>query len=481
MEKSNQTPAGWELPNSRSITIIGGITYAILLVLALMFYLERTVFLDISFHLFYILKDGTLAIQNYRFGAAITQIFPLAGSWMGLQLDTIMKLYSAGFALVYAGIFFGISLCGQSARYAIIMLLLSTLIVTETFFWIQSELPQGLALMVLFFCLVDKFAPLSGSLRFPLIYGPVLMVLLVTIAFMHPIIFIPFAFVVLFRLLSSGAWMINKMVYITISIIYAGVLLVKMSFFSTEYDSAATERIRNIIYLFPDYIFLPANKVFLSNIFPNYWLLLLGLATVLAFYGYRRMWLKLMLVLFFFAGHLFLINVSYFYTTFGFYLENLLLPLSLFVAFPLAFDLAPSVQRKHVVSSVLAVVMVFSIMRIVYTSGFYTERLEYLTQWTDRARDADITKLMIHTSKVPMDTLLMNWATPYEFWLLSTIRHGETLSVFFTETPEELAGPFGRSDVFVTQWGHLPYIDLPDTYFRFNDTTSEYVVLDEPL
>lgn len=57
----------------QAIYRIGSLTYIVLGILALVFYLERTAFLDISFHLFYILKDGDFAIQNNRFAAALTQ------------------------------------------------------------------------------------------------------------------------------------------------------------------------------------------------------------------------------------------------------------------------------------------------------------------------------------------------------------------------------------------------------------------------
>lgn len=91
--------------NKKQILIIGIFTYGVLLILSILFYKERTAFADISYHLFAILKDGTFAIQNNRFGAAITQLVPLVGSKLGLSLKAIAISYSIAFALLYLLIF----------------------------------------------------------------------------------------------------------------------------------------------------------------------------------------------------------------------------------------------------------------------------------------------------------------------------------------------------------------------------------------
>jgi hypothetical protein len=174
---------------------MGVLTYIILLIFALYFYLERTVFIDISFHLFYILKDDSFAIQNYRFAAAFTQLFPLMGSKMGLGLDNIAKLYSIGFGVFYFMIFTFIAYGLKLWRYAMIMLLFSTMMIAHTFYWIQSEFPQGLAMMVLYFALLDYIDKKPESHK---IWFLALGVLLFTVAFSHPLMIFPFAFFSLF-------------------------------------------------------------------------------------------------------------------------------------------------------------------------------------------------------------------------------------------------------------------------------------------
>lgn len=137
----------------------GTATYATLAVLAVVFYKERTVFIDIAFHLFYILKDNALAIQNNRFGAVFTQIFPLLTSRLGLSLSQVMIAYSLGFVVYYATVFF---LCLRLSRpHALMLLLFNVLMVTDTFYWIQSEFSQGVAFSILWWALIAYYGRLE--------------------------------------------------------------------------------------------------------------------------------------------------------------------------------------------------------------------------------------------------------------------------------------------------------------------------------
>jgi len=67
--------------------------------------------------------------------------------------------------------------------------------------------------------------------------------------------------------------------------------------------------------------------------------------------------------------------------------------------------------------------------------------------------------------------LQMVWATPYEIWLLSTIKTGETKSMVLIDNPEELNWARDRNKSFITKWGVFDYENLPERYFNFQDTS----------
>lgn len=454
---------------NRSLNIIGTITYTILAILALVFYLERTAFVDISFHLFYILKDGTFAIQNNRFGAFMTQIIPLIGSKLGLSLNAIMKFYSVGFVLFYSGIFFIITTLLKAPKFGLAMLLLSTLMVTDTFYWIQSELPQGLAFMVLYFSILYTVGNHKKYKNW--VTHPLIAVMTMMLVFFHPLLVFPFLFCSIFFYLNDNA---SKDYLKGGLLLYCILLLIKTLFFKTNYDSAAITGASNITNLFPNYIFLHSNKQFLLDIVSKYLLLILMLLGMTYFYIRGRQFLKASLMVSFFIGYLFLVNVSYPDGAASFYMENLYLPLSVYVIVPFAFDFKIKNQVQY--NILLILILVISIARIGIHHHPYSDRINLLKHYLHDTEGLTQKKLIISDAKFPMDSLMMSWATPYENWLLSTISDHETRSVMITDNVDEVAWTMEYNNKFVTKWGSFDYSELPQKYFILKDTTRYSIV-----
>jgi hypothetical protein len=171
--------------DQKRVFILGLCTYSVLFIFSILFYKERTVFLDIAYHLFYILKDGSLAIQNNRFGAAITQLFPLVGSKIGLSINHIAQLYSVGFILFYGMTFVFICQVIKNSKIALVFLLFSVLMTTHTFFWIQSELPQGAAFLFIFLGIFDNVLKRT---TIPAYFIWIASFLLIIVCFTHPLL-----------------------------------------------------------------------------------------------------------------------------------------------------------------------------------------------------------------------------------------------------------------------------------------------------
>lgn len=445
---------------------LGAVAYVLLLAFSIVFYKERTVFVDLSYHLFYILKDGYFAIQNYRFGAIVTQVFPLLGSKFGLSLDSIAKLYSAGFIIYYFTCYL---LCGmvlKNYRMALVLLLCHTLFVTDTFYWAQSELPQGMAIMcvVLAYLSMQDRCQLQG-IPASLVYAGVL-----TMAFVHPLLVFPVIYSILYFLLRKDNG--HKKDWISVGVFYIAVLVIKNIAFKTPYDAQAMGGLKNFVSLFPDYFNIAANKTFLHNCIRKYYWIPIIFTWVTIFYAGNRRWKELLLFAGFSAGFLLMINVSYAYAgAADFYMENLYLPLGIFLAIPLIYDVLPAIPKKNIAGYVLVVILITGAARIYTNHGLYTRRLNWERNLLDRHVDE---KIVADAKDYPVDTLLMTWGTPYEFWLLSTIEKGKTASIIINEKPSELVWALDNNDAFLTTWGLFDYKDLPARYFIFTDTVSKY-------
>lgn len=445
---------------------IGTVVYILLAILSLMFYVERTAFVDISFHLFHIIKDGYFAIQNNRFGAFFTQLFPLIGSKIGLDLDTIMKLYSVGFVLYYYAIFFVCVRILKSYQFGLVMLLLSTLMVTDTFYWIQSELPQGLALLVLYYALIDYSEKVDD--RYKWILRAMIPLIVLMLVFFHPLLMFPFLFIAVFlylkyprlrSLLQSG------------TALFIFILIIKSLFFKTGYDSSAMGGVKNFLTLFPDYIFLKSNKRFVIDAFTDYYMMIIALIGLVIYYVKSKEYAKLFLVCSFFLGYTLLVNVSYPNGADKFYIENLYLPLSLFVAVALVFDIVPHIQSKKYFIPILCTILLVRIIHIGLNHTVYTQRVDYLNKLLSETALLDQRKMIISSDRVAKDTVMMTWGTPYESWLLSTINTGETRSILVTDNIGAHRWKKEHNKKFATTWGVFDYDKLPKRYFILPDTT----------
>lgn len=457
--------------NKKSILILGICTYSFLLGAAVCFYKERTVFLDIAYHLFNILKEQNFAIQNSRFGAMATQVFPLLASKMGCSLNTIAVLYSCSFIILYASTFFAILLIQKNSRIALAYLIFCIIITAHTFYWAQSELPQAAAFLFLYLGYLDN----TLSKGFKLAYWLWASILLLLVCFTHPLMIFAVTFSMAFLATSyREKW---KAIAISFSIYFAFVLF-KAVFFRTNYDTQALGGLKNIITFFPNLINLTSNKNLLQYLFNDYYLLLIGFIAVNFFYIKNKMYLKLVLVNCFCFGYTFIVNITYPHGSDQFYLENQYLLLGMFVALPLTFDILPFIKMKQLAFAIVALGLLVSIIRIYETHKMYTARLNWNRELLNTTKHLPRKKLIVRTDNMPDDILLKTWGSCYEFWLLSTMEENETRSIIIERPDFEFGWAIKEDKKFITPWGIFAYREFHNQYFKFHDTTAyEYYVL----
>jgi hypothetical protein len=453
--------------NSRQLFWLGVAAFIGFFVLAIAFYKERAVFLDISFHLFSILKDDTFAIQNNRFAAFFTQLFPLFGSNAGLSLSALSLLYTLSFLILHAIVFFVILLKLKNARIALAYLVYLVIMTAHTFYWIQSEMPQGAAFLFLFAALLDNILSGRTTVNNTFLFAAPL--LMFTFSFAHPLLLFPFAFIMLFFLIHYY----GQRRFI-LSLAAAGVImfLIKSIFMMSSYDQTAMSGVDNMIAYFPNYFDHASNRNFIKYIFYDYYFLLIGLIGCLVYYFISKQILKGLLLFCFFIGYCFLINISYPQGGDQFYMENLYLNLGIMVGIPLAFDVFPSLTNRRFKVALGAMMILVCMIRIFATHPLYTARLEWQRNILSGAERTPNKKWVLSPSSWPKDTLLMSWASSYEFWLLSTMERGYSASIIIEETPGEFDWAMQQGKGFITKWGVFDHAELNPRYFIFRDTVG---------
>ena len=421
-----------------------------------------------SFHLFYLLKDNDYCIQNYRIGAVFTQSFPLIGAWLGLSLKSIAILYSTSFIVLYALTFFCILVGFKNVKLAIIYLFFCILITTHTFFWAQSELPQGVAYLFIYVGLLFKLnIDQVPSSKFKIVG---LIGLLIVVVFTHPLLIFPFVFLHVFFYFNN---ILHRKLIITSFISYGLMLVLKVLFFATPYDRSSMSGLKNFKSHFPNYLDTISFKHFWQYLLNDYYMLLGLFILTFSFLVYSKQWLNLGLMLIATFGYVTLVNVSYINGAEQFYLENQYLFLVLFISVPFVYLAQPFVSNKRFIWSFSLLILVSFIARINQLEPIYTTRLNWIREATNEMARQNLTKVVLADENLPLDSVYMTWGCNYESWLVSTIEQNQTRVLIVESIDHQFDYTVKNKAIWTTLYGDFNIQTLNQQYFKL-DTMNEY-------
>lgn len=459
---------------NKIVLIVGAVSFAMLFILSQLYYLERTAFYDLSFHLFHLLREGTFQIQNFRYGAFVSQLFPLFAYYMGFSLETAARMYSGGFVVYNFILFLLCILWIKDYRYALIILFLNTFMTAGTFYWIQSEFLQGLPMLVFYFGLLDKY---KESLFNSLYDIPSISMILFIffLNFYHPLGVFPFLYMCVYFLIDKNK---RSRPYLLSMIFYIGFFVFKSWYFSTSYDRSAINGLSDISQHLPNIFTIGSSLNFYTYILEDYYFLLIGFLGMLAYYVWRKQYLKPTLLLLSFLGYTAMININYFWGSDQFYMENQYMALCVFVVVPLIFDVLSRLNINYFIA-VVAFIVIVRLIHIQAEHTEYTDRLNWLRQFMQKTEKYEHKKLIVSDAVLPMDLLYMTWATPYEFWLLSMIETGKSRSILCTDKPDKWQDKMEMNKVFLGTFGWYPYSALSGQYFIFRDTSQYQLIRTE--
>lgn len=453
----------------RKVYFIGIIAYLAMLAFAVLFYKERVILLDTAFSMFHIAKDGTFCIQIFRFGDAMNQVLPAIAVKAGLSLASVAISYSAGFVLYYFSCYLLTGFVFKRYDLALLILLIQLLFGAHTFYWIPSELPQGIAFLTLIFAyistrMLSDIPPLSWIMLFLSMF---------TMAFFHPLLLFVLAYAVLFFFSHKGIIADKRTVYFIIAA-YCCSVVIKAVAFKTPYEQHSLSGMKNFVTQFPDYFTLYSNRLFLHNITRLYYWMPLVFASVCVAYIRSRAWRNLFVFTACCVGYFFLVNISYpTSATPEFYRENLYTPFVIFLGLPFLFDVVPLLEKRLIAPFLLCLIIVSGCIRVYTTHSYYTARLNYERVVLDKYADK---KIILHASNTDHNAIQMLWGTPYEIWLLSTIERGKTASIIIDDDPPHRDWAKHHTKDFIVNWDFFAYKDLPLQYFHLTDTVTGYTI-----
>lgn len=453
--------------SKKFVLIIGVAVYSILTVFAIVFYKERVSMLDGAFQFFEIVRKESFAIQANRFGAVGTQIFPVLGIWLGLPLKVVTIMYSLSFVLFPAICFLIILLHFRNARLALCLLLFNTILVAHSFYWLTCELLQGLPFTLVYFSAVER-QMIKGTLSVKLLFWSV--PALIVITFFYPllpcVVFFVLAYLWLYYDKKYTKWLLG------IIGIYIMIYVIKALFFSSGYDNEAMSRVKNFITLFPDYFSIPSHRIFIKRCIDDYYFILILSAINIVGLLLQKKYQKLLLSLAAFLGFVMLINVSYPDGSYQFYIEPQYAILTVYIAVPFCYDIIPAISKKGIIMAALPVMLLLCLIKIYNTHKEYTTRMSWYQSVLDKTAGRSNKKLIMKAGSDPLHLVKMDWASAYEFWLLSTLKTGNSRSIIIEERPGEFDQYLNENKLFIGKWTSIPYRDFKNkVYFNFTDTS----------
>jgi hypothetical protein len=445
-----------------------------LLLLSLLYYRERMLFIDAPHILFRIINDGKLQITEHRYGSFITQLFPLLSVKAGLSLRATMMLYSASFYLFFLGTGLAMLMGFRQYGMAILLCLYLTLFTSDTFFWPNNEVHQGIAwlfiAMASVFCLATKKKTILTAAAFTGLFFLAL--------WTHPLVMFPALYLWLFFWSSDIRWPFTRVQSIMYSIILLALSFVKLNYgMHHGYDSGKIEMVtqfspRKIIGVFSS----PQFRFLVKSCITNYWLLVVisvaGLITLIR----ERKFLLLGLTISFASGYLILICITYWDATQArFYIESEYMPLSVICAAPFVYFTLPRMPIKIVT---ITLILIFSVRLgyIINSAPLFTKRIALVEGVLDKMKTKGLDKIIIRDDNKGVDeALLMNWGAPVESVILSQLRNEVPQRTFiFLDTAQLHSFNTTSSDTLLGSFEKRSARQINGKYFTIG--TAKYVL-----
>ncbi|HRP89175.1 MAG TPA: hypothetical protein PKX92_03960 [Edaphocola sp.] len=425
--------------NIKPVYWLSFFTLIILAVLSLIAYKERTLFVDSSWFIVNMLHTKSFYFMEMRYGAFITQLGTITAIRFGMDLKSILIIFSVSFYVFYLLSFWAIGVWMRQKKLAILFLLYLVLFISDGYFCTVGEIFQGITWMFLFFALY-----LQTRWRHNLwTHG-----LMIAFAFLslicHMIIWFPFAFMWLYLNLEQNK--IHELIRQKKFWIYSLILLL---FALTRYyvsnlgwyDSMKLEPVKNLSFSRILGAFKSGHaQTFLNLLKTNYWLVVsLGFVSIL-FMAIQKKYFQLVLYFVFVAGYFSLVCVVYpdgYDRNMLFYFENEWAPLAVIIAAPFVWHIFNYLHQVRVLAAVFLVIFAIRLFFIFDAYLFFNNRFHNLKNLNESLYKSKIHKAIIYVDEAEAKKyFVMDWGLPIESLLLSALDAKKPNITFKTTPPD---------------------------------------------
>jgi hypothetical protein len=453
--------------------IVPHLPWFVLFALATYLYKAR-IFADSGFYVSQFINNQTFWIECQRIVLGISQIIPLIGVWIGLQIKYILLLYSLSHVIFFYILFLFVYYGLRDRRSGLLIILAQTVGIMHSFYTPMFELYYGVPLLITFYSIWRL------QFRFRTIY--ILLILEVLILLSHPLAFMLFVFLLLYDFREETAKPFKY--YAAIGIVFIAAVAFKY-FVMCGYESGKlawqfnyTENTQYLQLINPAYY-----KVLGLFMLRYYSEVLIAFILVIFMLANRKQWFRLLVVAGTFFAYVFLVNSAYTVSP-SRYMEQVMFPFVPIVFIPLIYGFPASGRQGLLNISVLLIsaLIAYRLAVIYYGSEIFVKRIAQMEQLIETARQKGGSKFVVSQDVIDHGYTQLNWSFPIETMLLSAI-DGNDITVtiapeddlYFENNNNKMAADqfiFRRWELKDEKWLNSRYFHLDiGPYRTLNDTT----------
>jgi len=393
--------------------------------LSVIFFRERMSFLDGPHFLIEMINNQGFFTPFSRYASYVTQILPVIGIRTGMENPAIMLLYSLNISLFYMAVFAILDLLYKNRRLALTFILFLWVITYDSFFMPVSELPVGIAFLLL---LIAHF---QSNFR-PSIINKYLLpgILVLHISCSHPLLLFPLLFGVLsvFVLQQEDiseekrnaytAWFAIAMVLIIIRILLFG--------------NGEIEKVGRLQNLMANYntFFLnqPVNHFLKEYLSTTYLQGTIATGSLLVILLIRKQYRHAVLFLTMSILFVLVYVVSHPEYNVRPFIEIYFLVIAFFIAWYWALLIVES-KLKFFIALAAGIILIQTI-RIIDHSSYFKTRNEVYSGILEEMKEEGRTKVVIPLYRSPMRMIGYEFGAGYESLLLSMLEEPGTPKTF---------------------------------------------------
>jgi len=476
------------------------IMLGILLAGSLFFYKERMLFSDSCYNLFLIINNHNLVIAEHRYGSFITQILPYIGSKIHLPLYLLLLLYSASFNIFYLVTATVIAFRYRNYNLTILLGLYLTLFVSDSFYWPQNELHQGITWLFLAFAVNFNQTNLPFSAK----------ILLFTFSFFlaiwtHPLVSVAAFYLWIFFWVGKTFWPFTRIQSITYStILFALCLAKQIQGMQSWYDGDHMALVSQFSFqllkkLFTAPQFLSFGKACVTN----YWISLLLFVSGITILVKQKKYLLTIWTLVFTIGYIIVICIAFWQlSTKKFYVENFYMLLTIISITPFVYYFISITKLKY---SVILMIIIFSIrLFYIYNAHFaFTNRIEIVKNISAKMKEKKLMKIIIPVSVPEMigkyypegvkwyginepsivnpsiqNELIQIWGCPVESVMISELNNEKPQRTFtFLDTNQMSVFFTSARDTMIRCYDKYPILLINKMQYFSLDTSNIYTLI----